>query len=97
MVQGYKTQDSLHNKELSCVRFILYFEQFSSHRIVQECNYQDVSELAQKLGAISENRVPSYGAGASKAAERFCADSRCVHRSRRVYTEVNAGLLHYVL
>ena len=79
MVQGYQTQDGLHNKELSCVCVILYFAQFSSHQIVQECNYQDVSELAQKLGAISENRVPSYGVGASKAAVWFCADSRCFH------------------
>ena len=65
MVQGYKTQDSLHNKELSYVYFILYLAQFSSHQIVQECNYQDVSVLAQKLHAVSENRVTSYSACAS--------------------------------
>ena len=65
MVQEYKTQDSLHNKELSRVHFMLYSVQFSSHQIVQECNYQDGSELAQELHAISENHVTSYSAGAS--------------------------------
>lgn len=91
-----ETQDSLHNKELSYVYFyIVSCTVFQVTRLSRSATTKMFQYLLQKLHAVSENRVTSYSAGASMQGScPFCADSCCVHG---VSTEVNAGLLHYVL